>query len=205
MLEVVPKFAYVGLTFTQRMSLFSMGREQAVKGKRALISVLLKLHKFCQLTARVFFNIFKTKIVPILLYGAEIWGVHLHNSIESVQIYAYRRYMCVSKSASKSAVFGDCGQHPLRTEYFKNSVKYWLTILNMQETRLVKKYYLMLKLYDESGQKNWVTSVKLLLQKIGFGYVWERQCALNGRMFLLRIFSTFKRSGCARLVSFCSR
>ena len=108
----------------------------------------------------------------------------------------------ITQSASKSAVFGDCGQHPLRTEYFKKSVKYWLTILNMQETRLVKKCYLMLKLYDESGQKNWVTSVKLLLQRFGFGYVlcMGTPVCPEWKTVSLRIFSTFKRSGCARLV-----
>lgn len=43
-LEVVPCFTYLGLNFTRQMTFVQMTNEQAMKGKRILVSVLPKLY-----------------------------------------------------------------------------------------------------------------------------------------------------------------
>ena len=73
---------------SRQMSIFKMADEQAIKGKRVLISILSNLYKYGQLKKHVYFNIFDTKIVPILCYGSELWGSIEHKSIETVHNYA---------------------------------------------------------------------------------------------------------------------
>ena len=92
--------------------------------------------------------------------------------------------MCVNKTSPTAAVLGDCGQYPIKREYFKRSIKYWLKILQMHEARLVKKCYIMLKYQDELGYENWVSNIKRILQNYGFGYVWDLQYVMNERLFL---------------------
>jgi hypothetical protein len=96
-LEVVSNFSYVGITLTQPLSLNRMASEQAYKAKRVLISILSQLYDYGQLSPKVFFNIFDTKISPILLYGSEIWGIHKFIQPEIVHNYACKRYLCVKK------------------------------------------------------------------------------------------------------------
>ena len=60
-LKVESYFTYVGVKFTRQLSLIQMAKDQAIKGKRVLISVLSKLYEYGQLTKEVFFKIFDTK------------------------------------------------------------------------------------------------------------------------------------------------
>ena len=107
-LEVVKGFQYVGVFLSQQLSFPKMASEQAVTGKRVLISLLSRLYKFGQLNQKSYFKIFDTKIAPILTYGSEIWGTEEHKSIESIQVYACKRYMCVPQKTTNIAVLCDC-------------------------------------------------------------------------------------------------
>ena len=83
--------------------------------------------------------------------------------------------MGVGSQTSNVAVLGDCGRYPLFIEYFTKVVHYWFRLLNMEETRFPKQCYYMLKERDASGKVNWVTGVKSLLLRYGFGVVWMWQ------------------------------
>ena len=183
-LEVVPCFTYLGLNFSRQLSLTQMACDQAIKGKRVLISLLSKLYQYGQLSKDVYFKLFDSKILPVLLYGAELWGVNCQNAIERVHNYACKRYMCVRLNASNDAVLGDCGRYPLYINATKRCIKYWLKILRMQDNRYVKKCYIMLKCYSEAGVTNWASYIKHLLYSNGFGYVWDRQSVANERQFI---------------------
>ena len=54
----------------------------------------------------------------------------------------------------------------------------------MPDSLFVKKYYIMQKLLDDFGHVNWVTNVKQLLYRHGFGYIWINQDVQNGNAFL---------------------
>ena len=72
-----------------------MADEQAIKGKRILVSIL------------AIFLIFDTKIFPVLMYGAEIWDTDYQQAVERVHYYACKRYICVRLYYSNDAVLGD--------------------------------------------------------------------------------------------------
>ena len=74
LLEVVNCFMYVGFTFTMLLSLHRMSSDLAKKGKHVLVSLLSSLYEYGQMPKHIFFKLFDMKVVPILLYGSEIWG-----------------------------------------------------------------------------------------------------------------------------------
>ena len=65
------------------------------------------------LSNNIFFKIFVTKIMPVLMYGAELWGTEHQQTIERVHYYACKRYMCARLNCSNGAVVGDCGRLPM--------------------------------------------------------------------------------------------
>ena len=79
------------------------------------------------------FNLFDKIVVPVLCYGAEVWGYALNEKIERVHSKFCKRILGVSYSTSSVAVLGDCGRFPLHVEYFTKCIKYWLKILNMPQ------------------------------------------------------------------------
>jgi len=90
-------FTYVGITFSSVLSLNRMAEDNCVKGKRALNSILASMCNFGQLPNTVFFKLFDSKVLPILLYGAELWGFQTRTGIERIQKYVCKRYMCLSE------------------------------------------------------------------------------------------------------------
>jgi hypothetical protein len=54
----------------------------------------------------------------------------------------------------------------------------------MDEQRYVKEAYNMMKCFDNYGRNNWVTYVKNLLMRNGFGQIWFDQSVLNEMLFL---------------------
>ena len=176
-------FSYVGITLTQQLSFNKMAFEQALKAKRVLISVISQLYEYGQLPQNIFFNIFDTKISPILLYGSEIWGINKLVQPELVHNYACKRYLCVKEKTINAGVRGDCGRFPMFIGAAKRAVKYWCKITKMGDHRLVKKAYNMQKFLDNTGQTNWCSGIRKLLCSNGFGYIWYNQSVLNERSF----------------------
>ncbi len=50
----------------------------------------------------------------------------------------------------------------------------------------------MMKVLDEAGQSNWVTSVKNILFHNGFGYVWLQQGVMNENKFISSIIQCLR-------------
>ena len=81
-------------------------------------------------------------------------------------------------------MYGDTARYPLYINAYVRTVRYWLKITRICETRLPYKAYLMLLHLDEQGKTNWVTKVCLALFRSGFGYVWQNKGVQAINMFM---------------------
>ena len=61
----------------------------------------------------VFFKLFDTKVVLILVYGSAIWGFKRYAILEKMQNYSCKRYMCVDVKSCNATVLGNCWRFPL--------------------------------------------------------------------------------------------
>ena len=120
----------------------------------------------------VAFKIFASRIVPILLYGGEIWSFESRNQIEKIHLRFCEVVLGVGRSSNSAAVLGECGRLPLHIKYKKRFVKYWLKLLRSPQGSLLKTCYKMQTDFDKRG---WVTNLKKLLFSNGFGLVWITQ------------------------------
>ena len=93
--------------------------------------------------------------------------------------------MGVNKSVNDCVALGECGRFPLCIDHHVKCVKYWCKLLCMSEERYPRNCYIMLKRQDDIGRNNWVTSVKNLLYRYGFGFVWLSQEVGNVNEFIL--------------------
>ena len=103
----------MGLPFSMKLSFNRMCSDLSHKGKRVLVSLLSSLCNYGQLPKHVFFKLFDTKVLPIIVYGAEIWGFKQYDALEQVHYYACKRFMCVGIKSCNTAIIGDCGRYPL--------------------------------------------------------------------------------------------
>ena len=132
----------------------------------------------------IYLTLFDKSVLPILMYGCELWGYQYVNKIEGVLITLCKRILGVSMSTANVASLCECGRKPLMTVYFKCVIKYWLQLIKCDESRILRQCYNMLYKVDIAGRTTWATHVKYLLFRYGFGFVWEAQGVGNDKVFL---------------------
>ena len=135
------------------------------------------LNKFEVQSINIFQKLFNSKLQPMLLYAAEIWGLDddYCNQIEKTQLglFALKRFLGVGHRTPNAMIYGDTARYPLYINAYVRAIRYWVKSIIMYAKCLPYKAYLMLLHVDARGKNNWVTKVRLTLFRFGFGYVWQ--------------------------------
>ena len=126
-------------------------------------------------------KLFDTLVSPILNFGSEVWGTHNATDIELVHT-KFLRFLLGVKATNLAALYWELGGIPLSIYRKINIIKFWIKILQQNDTSLLKYIYLMLKKETDlninyNGQ-NWASQIKLMLREHGFEYVWRQQSEL---------------------------
>ena len=175
LIKITNMYKYMGLLFTPKLAWTSAKYKLVAQARKAIYSIKSYQHAFGFFPCNEYFKIFDAVIVPILTFGAEIWGTEYTSIIENLHFKYCREFLGVNQSTNSSVVLAECGRLPLCVFYKLKVIKYWIKLLHMVNTRYPKQCYLMLKGYDEIGRTNWVMKVRELLQSYGFGVVWLSQ------------------------------
>ena len=112
-LDTVSSYRYLGLQFSSSLKWNIAHWELAKRSARAVINIRRLYYKCGHMPASVLFDIFDKKIVPILSYGAEIWGYESSDWIECVHTKFCKWVLGVSSSTPNAAVLAECGRFPL--------------------------------------------------------------------------------------------
>ena len=171
---------------------FTRGHGRPCQKKKGVIGILKLLWTLGERSLSVFFKIFDCQILPMLTYGAEIWGLDADLMIiERIHLFALKRFLNTRLRTPNVLVYGETGRYPLSVFIYTQCISYWLKLLRMPDHRLpVKSYKMSLNLHN-LNKKTWASSVCYLLYSFGYGFVWENQGvgrpALFLRQFKLRL------------------
>ena len=168
-------YDYLGLSISCLMKWAKATNNLAKKGLKAMNVIRIFVNRFDCTDTRVLFSLFDKMVVPIIMYGAEVWGTEYRHCIERVQLKFCKYVLGVGSQAPDVTVLGECGRYPMFVLYYTKVIKYWCRLLCMSDETISKQCYIMLKKLDESKRYNWVTDVKGILSKYGFAFVWHAQ------------------------------
>ena len=185
--EVVNKYVYLGFEFTTKMSITSSLSSFIIKAKHALNALFRSLSTIECHENKIFFKLFDSKVLPILSYSSEFWGVFNIEDVEKVHTFAIKRFLNVSNHSSNSIVYAETGRVPLYINHLISSIKYWFKLLKRPDTHLSKQAYLMLLDKCNKGYDNWATKIKKVLCENGFGIVWISENVENEGFVLSEI------------------
>ena len=126
----------------------------AQQANRAMCVLRDVKYKCGQIPLSVSFELFDKMILPILLYGSEVWGYEFRKDIENVHVKFCRYILGVSSRAPTCAVLGEwCGRMPLYVMYIYRCVKYWIRIVqSLSFDRYPTRIYNMLFNLDSMGR-----------------------------------------------------
>ena len=176
-LETVNSYKYLGLTLTTKLSMKTALSEFVGRAKRKIIDIHKLIHSIGYMSPQIYFKLIDSIVTPLALYSAEVWGLRETPEIESINTFACKRMLGVTKRTPNCLVYGELGRYPITITAKLRAVKYWLKITEMDEERIPKLAYYR-ELMEENKKHNWARGVKQLLEENGFGFVWESQGVL---------------------------
>ena len=82
-IEVVSEYVYLGVTMNYNNEFVKAMRKQLDQGRKAQFSMLIKCRKL-ELPIDIQCKLFESMVIPVILYGCEIWGfqdIFIENSL----------------------------------------------------------------------------------------------------------------------------
>ena len=181
--EVVNSYCYLGVNFTTKMNLCNLSSSLISKAKNAGYCIIRSLKNLQCADMNIFCKLFDSKVLPILTYGSELHGALENTDIEKVHTNILKQFLNVSLNCSNSLLYYESGRFPIHINIKIKSIKYWFRLLKLPPNRICKQAYSMLERLDTTGKNNWVTNIKDLLCKNGFGIVWMFKGVGNEKQF----------------------
>lgn len=109
--------------------------------------------------------------MPILHYGAEIWGHENAAQLESVQLGYFKRLYGLHRMTHTQFLKGDLGLWSLKSYRTVQMIKFWLRVVQLPSDRLLKAAYD--ELLQLHRKRSWPFKVKEVLDKTGFSFAWN--------------------------------
>ena len=146
--EVVDDYVYLGVKFNYNGNFTKAIEKQIDQARKAMFSMITKARRL-QLPVDTQIEIFDRTVLPILLYGSEVWGC---SNISEIEVF-YRKFLKiilrVGKSTPNCMVYGETGKLPLQLHIFKRMVAFWQKISEDKPSKIATKFFnLMLKLQN---------------------------------------------------------
>ena len=192
--EVVDDYVYLGTTFNYNGNFSKAMEKQIDLAQKAMFSLLTKSRRLL-LPIDLQIELFEKTVVPILLYGCEVWG---HLNIQCIEIF-YRKFLKIvlklGFSTPSCQVYGETGKFPLLIKINRRIISFWTKISEGKPMKFATLLYnLMYKLHT-SGQYyfRWVENVKNILYSCNFHNLWEDQYNYSTKQLLKNnIFKTLE-------------
>ena len=88
-----------------------------------------------------------------------------------------KNILSVRKNTPSAFIYKELDTLPLITHRLVRIFKYWLKIVNLPDTCLVKHIYnlMITDMENMENVTNWVCLLKQMLERYGFGYMWNQQ------------------------------
>jgi hypothetical protein len=180
--ELVHEFKYLGIVFSYNCNFKNCISHQIKQANKAMFGLISKIRNF-DLDIDVQLDLFYKTIVPILLYGCEVWGFSSIKDIEKVQLKFCKIMLKVNKSTTTAMVLGELGLFPLAYEVNKRMLCYWYRCQSRADTSS-KLSVLFCQLAQNMYCNNkfalkWVSRIKEVLSNCKLLDHWNIELNIN--------------------------
>ena len=207
--EIVDEYVYLGVTFKGLNCNFDNAIAKQISQARAAMFALLEKARFLKLPIDICLDLFEKCVVPILLYGSEVWGYSNFDQIEVFHRSFLKILLKVYKFTPNVCVYGELGQFELRNKVYVRMISYWAK-LKFCETRKLSKCMLNLSMYNNRLKScPWFSKINKILDDFGFSNVFlapvaygTSKCADHFiKVFKNRVNDVSNQEWCSNVVS----
>ena len=132
-LERVDTFCYLGIVFRFNNTFQAAMKYNIDKAKKALFKMETLLGKV-DLEVETKLHLFDTMILPILIYGCEVWGFEKTEQIEVFHRNFLRRVLRLRKSAPNGMIYGELGRQEIKFTIWQRMANFWKKVNKQQNS-----------------------------------------------------------------------
>lgn len=198
-LKLTQEYKYLGILM-KPSGVFSHSVKQLSNKALKVVFMIRRKFNFDKINAKLMFKLFDTCVVPVLLYGCEVWLPYILNldklsnstefSLESkyknfIPDKIHTRYckyvLGVGKYASDIASLAELGRFPVAINALHHYVKYWLTINDISKIDYEKRFVFQSLVDVNDNISTYNANMKSFLCKINFAHVWENKTSFSSK------------------------
>ena len=191
-IEVVKSFTYLGVVFSYNSN-FKCNTDYLLhQGQRAKFSLLQKV-RHLSLSPSISYDLFLKSVVPVLLYGCEVWGFNSFQTIEVLHLSFLKSILNVRKSTANCMVYGELGAFPLNISCKSRMVTFWHKLHTDRSDKLSGLIYRVLRqLYLKNCNLPWLKFVQATLNNCGLSYIWDTPYVCSTRQLNVLLKSSLE-------------
>ena len=177
--ELVENYVYLGTTISFNGKFKAAIEKQVTQANRALFSIKSKKDMY-NLPTDIMLDLFDKMILPILLYGCEIWGF---DTIDPIEIF-FRKFLKyilkANRQTANGMVYGESGKLPLDIMIKTRMICFWhKTATGLNNKLSYRMLFLLKKVYEQNPLTSaWLKHIEETLVKCDMRNVW-----LNPKLF----------------------
>ena len=173
-INVVDDYVYLGTTFNYNGTFNKAKAKQALQAKKATFSLITKI-KQLNLTFETSVELFERLIIPVLLYGSEIWGYENSKILQTMVNNVMRKFLRLHKSTPMCMINGELGLKEI-SEYIDNRMmNFWFQTETGEEGKISTILYKWIKILHNKNTYNspWIGKVEATLEHMGMSSLFD--------------------------------
>ena len=184
------EYCYLGFVFNFNGKLTKAIENRLTPARKAMFGLNSKAFSL-QLPVDIHLELFDKMVLPICLYGSEIWG---YGNIEPLEIF-YRKFLKrvlgLNKTTPNCAVYGELGKYPVKIHVMQRMISFWIKVSEGKASKLSRIMYNLIFKLHENGSYNspWLMKIKDLLCHSGNPNFWFHQEHFDSKDFMKKILS----------------
>ena len=158
-------YKYLGVVFISKGSFIEHANTLKEKANKACYSIVARSKEWQGFNPKTVFHIFDHTILPILNYGADIWGGKEWIELEKLHLSVCKYIFGVSHSTPTDGIYAELSRHPLQISRKIAIVKYLKRLTELSDDRLAETAFRQLSLDDNNNHYNWVSMANSILNE----------------------------------------
>ena len=166
-INICDEFKYLGVVFSKSRSFYKAIKHNVDHAKKAM-HLLYKRIGSLKIPTDLQIELFNHTILPILLYGCEIWGYSDIKLIENVQNQFLRSITKLKKSTPIYMLYAELGITPIEVHIKSRMIGFWIKLVNSDDIKLSKTmYHIMQSEIESNPQYKWLNFIRNILISVG--------------------------------------
>ena len=189
-IEIVDKYTYLGITFTNNGKLTEAVKVLQNKALKGMFSLCSSLYTGITVKPHLPLSVFDSTIRPILVYGSEVWASDFTKLLskpsqidkapfEQVQNKFCKYIIGLPRRASNFAVKAELGRSPIFTFICSQALRYCIKIMNTDQDRILSSAFNSELEIHRNGGTSWVSFIVKLLELNQAPTAWASNAETN--------------------------